>query len=35
MHHRVGTKHISRGIDDQGYVSNQCETEQIVIDEEK
>jgi hypothetical protein len=22
MHHRVGTKHIIRGIDDQGYVAN-------------
>lgn len=30
MHNRVGTKHISRGIDDLGFVANQCETEQIL-----
>lgn len=35
MHHKVGTKHIARGIDDEGYVANQCETEQIFIDEDK
>lgn len=31
MHRKVGTKHVSRGIDDNGYVANQCETEQILI----
>ncbi|KAI9767110.1 MAG: hypothetical protein M1840_005899 [Geoglossum simile] len=29
--HRVGTRYFSRGIDDQGHVSNFNETEQIVI----
>lgn len=30
MHNRVGTKHIIRGIDDLGFVANQCESEQIL-----
>ena len=29
--HRAGTRYFSRGIDDQGHVSNYNETEQIVI----
>ena len=29
--HRAGTRYLSRGIDDQGHVSNFNETEQIVI----
>ena len=31
MHHRAGTRYNARGIDDEGYVGNQCETEQIMI----
>ena len=29
--HRVGTRYLTRGIDDQGHVANYNETEQIVI----
>lgn len=29
--HRVGTRYFSRGIDDQGHVSNYNETEQLII----
>lgn len=31
MHARAGTRYNARGIDDQGYVGNQCETEQILV----
>ena len=31
MHHRAGTRYNARGIDDLGYVGNQCETEQILV----
>ena len=31
MHHRAGTRYNARGIDDLGFVGNQCETEQIMV----
>jgi synaptojanin len=31
VHHRAGTRYNARGIDDHGYVGNQCETEQILV----
>jgi hypothetical protein len=31
IHHRAGTRYNARGIDDLGFVGNQCEKEQIVI----
>jgi hypothetical protein len=27
IHHRTGTRYNARGIDDLGYVGNQCEKE--------
>ena len=27
MHHNTGTRYNARGINDKGYVGNQCETE--------
>ena len=30
MHHNTGTRYNARGINDKGYVGNQCETEQIL-----
>lgn len=35
IHHRAGTRYNARGIDDLGYVGNQCEKEQILIVEDK
>jgi synaptojanin len=31
VHHRAGTRYNARGIDELGYVGNQCEKEQILI----
>jgi hypothetical protein len=31
MHKKSGSQKINRGIDDLGYVGNQCETEQILV----
>ena len=31
MHNKAGTRNTSRGIDDLGFVANQCETEQILV----
>ena len=31
IHHRAGTRYNARGIDELGYVGNQCEKEQILI----
>lgn len=35
IHHRAGTRYNARGIDDLGYVGNQCETEQLLLVDNK
>ena len=35
MHHKSGSQKINRGINDEGFVANQCETEQILIVNQK
>jgi hypothetical protein len=35
MHNRAGTRYNARGIDDLGFVGNQCETEQIMVVDNK
>ena len=35
IHHRTGTRYNARGIDDKGFVGNQCEKEQILIIQDK
>lgn len=35
IHLRAGTRYNARGIDDQGFVGNQCEKEQILVIENR